>query len=711
MPEHLAGPAAVNGARAVRYAGGAGTDAPRCAVLGDGLLATAVANALGGDGRSRVETGPPVAATTNGPAPAAADGLASAAADGRAPAAADGRAAARVVVLASDGWDLAGRHAARELGARRRVPWLPVRTELGRLVIGPAELPGVPGCVDCAQARRRRARDDASGHDAVVRRHGDTLAARPSSWLTCLAADLAGELVAEEVRRLATDPDTARTRIALLRIDLETLQVTTHPVLADPLCPHCGALPDDAPDLAEITPRPRPKLAPEIYRVRDIDSELEALEATFVDAETGLVRTPSKGSSGGLAFVVAPVGLRDGGVEAGFGRTRSYRTGRMIALLEALERYGGVRPGGKRTTVHAAYADVRDHAVDPRTLGLHPRDSYRRAGFPYAAFDETRPCRWVWGHSFARGRPILVPEHHAYYRAGHLDPENPPFVSEISNGCALGGCLEEAILYGILEVAERDAFLMTWYARLQVPRIDLESAADRTIPLIAEAIRARAGHEIMVFDTTMEHGIPCVWAMAVNTAGGSDCSERTKVMCAAGSHINPEKAVENALCELGPVLGDYAERYPREREKASRLVEDSALVTTMEDHSLLYAHPAAFPRLDFLTGGTPARAIADVGDRTGFANPDLRDDLYELSRRYLDTGLDIIVVDQTTPEHRAGGLSCVKVIIPGTLPMTFGHHFRRVDGIPRLHNVPRLLGYRDTPLAAADINPYPHPFP
>jgi len=95
----------------------------------------------------------------------------------------------------------------------------------------------------------------------------------------------------------------------------------------------------------------------------------------------------------------------------------------------------------------------------------------------------------------------------------------------------------------------------------------------------------------------------------------------------------------------------------------------------------------------------------------GFGNPDLRDDLEEALRRYLDTGLDVIVVDQTTPEHRVGGFACVKVIIPGTIPMTFGHHNRRIDGLPRLYEIPHKLGYRTRPLTPGEINPHPHPFP
>ncbi|MGH3974889.1 MAG: YcaO-like family protein, partial [Pseudonocardiaceae bacterium] len=108
----------------------------------------------------------------------------------------------------------------------------------------------------------------------------------------------------------------------------------------------------------------------------------------------------------------------------------------------------------------------------------------------------------------------------------------------------------------------------------------------------------------------------------------------------------------------------------------------------------------------------PARPLADVARRWRWpADSDLAKDLCELVGRYLNIGLDVIVVNQTTPEHQTGGLSCVKVLVPGTLPMTFGHRFRRTTGIPRLLSVPRLLGYHARDLRPDEINPHPHPFP
>ena len=52
-----------------------------------------------------------------------------------------------------------------------------------------------------------------------------------------------------------------------------------------------------------------------------------------------------------------------------------------------------------------------------------------------------------------------------------------------------------------------------------------------------------------------------------------------------------------------------------------------------------------------------------------------------------------------------------KVIIPGMLPMTFGHHLTRVTGLDRVYTVPMTLGYTNEPLTNEQLNPHPHPFP
>jgi ribosomal protein S12 methylthiotransferase accessory factor len=615
-----------------------------------------------------------------------------------------------VLITASDAWDCQGFEDIQRLCAAQRVAWLPVRTELGRAVVGPLYIPGEPGCVRCAELRRDVA-DEHSGARGELRQKYPRLAGQPSPWLTAAAARTVAALTADEVT--GPDPRSGRTRCALLYLALDSLAVSTHRFLPDPTCSACGAFPDDNPEAARITLRPRPKPAPDAYRVRALDaSDIAGLRATYVDGQTGLIQSTQTLASGGLAVAVAALRTRhQPRAELGWGRTSHYRRSEVVAVLEALERHGGMAPGGRRTVVRASLAEVRDRALDPRRLGLYPPERFAEPGFSYQPFDDDRTCGWVWGYSFGRQEPILVPQGYAYYSTHFTDPDDPLFAFETSNGCALGNCLEEAILFGLLELAERDAFLTTWYARLPVPRIDLSSARDRSIPLLARAIEAETGYQVAVFDTTMEHGIPSVWAMAVCPPA----AQQPALACAAGAHLDPELAASRALCELGPLLTDLINRYPGITPRCRALVGDPSKVVTMDDHCVLYADADAATRLGFLTAAGTSRSFADIQARHeiagAFRHADLTDDLAEVMRRLGRHGLDVIVVNQTTPEHVAGGFCCVKTIVPGLLPITFGHHNRRIHGLPRLLEMPLLLGYGDRALRPDEINPHPHPFP
>ena len=226
-----------------------------------------------------------------------------------------------------------------------------------------------------------------------------------------------------------------------------------------------------------------------------------------------------------------------------------------------------------------------------------------------------------------------------------------------------------------------------------------------------ENIESASGYTISVFNTTLDHGIPCCWVMAVDE---QDRDSMPKALCAAGSHPNPELAVLNALQELEMMVKRPFDDFQAQREKALEMLVDPLSVKEMEHHSLLYYLPEAFERLSFLYDSaaipqTFQEAFSDFYHHK--PTLDLRDDLTALIDHYLARGIDIIVVDQTAPEHAVQDFRCVKVIMPGMLPMTFGHQHRRNTGFQRLSRLPAQLGYRDRPLADADINPHPHPFP
>ena len=617
------------------------------------------------------------------------------------------------IVLVSDGWEREAQVRWSDWCLGHGLAMLPVHVEPGFVVVGPYVGSAGTGCLRCAEARRLRLRSDAVPYRAAV----DRFAAQPpgcdSSWLTSFASTAVSSLVGAEVTALLACPQAMRTRGAFVRVGLDGLRTQRHAFLPDPCCEGCGRLGDDSRQAAVLALRSRPKAGPDSYRIRSLAAERDRLLALYVDEEVGLVRAGKRDGRGVIPTAAVFVGLRTsgrGGPELAFGRQPGLDGAWLTAVAEGLERYGGVGPGGRRTVVRGSYRQLRQEALDPVSLGLHPPEEYAKADCPRRRYHEDLSVNWVWGYSFRRREPILVPESCAYYGTYRAAGSERPFVYETSNGCALGGCLEEAILHGILEVAERDAFLMTWYARMPVPRIDPASARDPGAAVLVESIEESSGCRVEVFNTTLEQGVPSFWVMAVDERG---LAHRPRALCAAGAGLSPEQALTNALLELAAQVATPVDYYRRNRGRVQRMLTDPYAVVDMEDHMLLNAAPEAFARFGFLAG---CGAVQSFGE--AFAeyyrtppNEDLLADLDETVNRYLDTGLDVIVVDQSTPEHAAGGFSCVKVIIPGCLPMTYGHAARRTWGLDRLHRVPAALGHTGVCVTDADINPHPHPFP
>jgi len=606
-----------------------------------------------------------------------------------------------LVLLMHDSWPIAVHQEAEKVLRRAGIPWLRGFVAFGEAVVGPLVRPGARGCSRCADRRRHMAGRDRREMAELVRR----LAASetpPDAWSSRTGLRQAALLAAEEAGKVLRG-EPCRLEGSLYLLNLRTLKSSLHCFLPDPQCPVCGRLPEDTPEAAQsaFTSGPSPKIHPGSYRCRPLEELKTVLPARYLDYRTGLINGKMRDlvSPFADASVNLPLFAED---EVTAGRTHSFAESELTAILEALERYCGLTPRGKRTVVRGSYRQLKDRALNPLRAGVHSEKQYASPGFPFRPFDPDRPIRWVWGYSYLQERPILVPELLAYYSLACGEG----FVQETSNGCALGSSLAEAVFYGILEVIERDSFLLTWYARLPIPRLDSSSSGDRELVLMIERLRETAGYDILLFDATMEHGIPAIWAMAKNRK-----PKGVNLVCAAGAHPDPVRAAKSAVHELAGMLLTLDGKFESNREQYLRMYRDSALVRQMDDHSMLYALPQAEERLQFLLA--PERPVRTFAER--FPPParhaDLADDLRDLLRALGRRSLEVIAVDQTAPELELSGLHCVKVLIPGMLPMTFGHHMTRLTGLERVLNVPAELGYADQPLHPDKLNPYPHPFP
>jgi len=608
--------------------------------------------------------------------------------------------AAELALVLQDAWYPAIHREAEAVLEAAGIPWLRGFVAFGEGVVGPLVRPGQPGCSRCADTRQLIAGRDRREMWELEHRLTETGRGISGTWASRTGLLQMAYLLAAESRSVLRH---SRSRLEehVVFINLKTLYSSSHFFLPDPLCPFCGGLPEDSQDAAQISLVPSPKIGENIYRSRSLLELKSFLVRDYLDYKIGLMNGKMPDLVSPLADLTVNLPMLDQD-ELTAGRTNCYADSELSAILEGLERYCGTTPRGKRSVVRGSSRQLAGEALDPMTVGLYAKEQYELPGFPFRPFDPDVETDWVWGYSFAQQRPILVPQWLAYYSS----PCRQGLVYETSNGCALGGSLEEAILYGMLEVVERDSFLLTWYAQLPLPRLDPRSTGDLELNLMVDRLQGVAGFDVLLFNATMENGIPSIWAMAKNRK-----PKGINLICAAGAHPDPVRAAKGAVHELSGMMLTMDHKFEANREKNVKMLRDPSLVRSMEDHSMLYSFPDAEPRLHFLLKQNRPMRTFDQEFEAAPKSHDLTEDLKTMIGTFLRLHMDVIVVDQTTPELRRNNLHCVKVLIPGMLPMTFGYHFTRVAGLERVLQVPAELQYTERPLRPEELNPHPHPFP
>ncbi|MEU9802109.1 TOMM precursor leader peptide-binding protein [Streptomyces sp. NPDC051000] len=593
------------------------------------------------------------------------------------------------------------------------VEFVPVRFDGALAVVGPVLRPGAAACLCCAEYQRLAT----AGGRVPWRSPTLELAGVPSPALSESLGALALELL-EPTGPEETDPDadpgaepgTESAVVYVVHLGRGTW--STHRVRPVGGCAVCRPLPPDpASDVVPLPSAPRPLPDPYVLRAPNPLTTPARLREALYDERFGPVRALFRSEDS--AFCLTSAFVTDGRLvdDGGYGRSGDFGDSERIALFESVERYTGMRPTGRRTGLRASFAELGpDRAVDPERLGLPDPAHHGHPSSPTVPYAPDLVMDWVHGWSLTRRRPTAVPEHVAYWDVPGAD--RPRVVYESSNGCGLGNSPEEAALYGLFEVAERDAFLMAWYAATPLRRV-LPPPDDLDTALLADRA-ALAGYGLVLLDATNDFGVPAVVAVCRYEGSHPDAP---RMFLAAGAHHDPRAAIRSAVAEVVTNVLDaghrsLAEGGPRDPRRLRPMLDRPELVVSLDDHVGVNTLPEAGPRLEFLFADTPRLSVEEAWPGAPEPVGDLADLLGASVERLSRAGLEVITVDQSEPGlRRRLGLHAVKVVVPGALPMTFGHVNHRIGGLPRLLEVPYRFGRTDRPLRPADLAIHPHPFP
>ncbi len=366
------------------------------------------------------------------------------------------------------------------------------------------------------------------------------------------------------------------------------------------------------------------------------------------------------------------------------------------AIGEAVERYCSSQVD--ESAVHRmSLREAGPNSVTPAECVLYSDAQYAKKKLPYVRPEPETEIGWVTGREMPEDREVWVPAALTYLNYnGQLS--EPYLCPATSNGLAAGPNLEFAMLGGLYELMERDAFLITWMNKLVAPRIELS-----TLHGLAESICShyqRFKVRIEIYNITLDLPAYVMMACAVDLSGRGPAQ-----LIGLGCNLNPAIAVEKALmeiCQSRP--GEVARHLKSPPQQRLRKYQD---VRVLEDHSAFAGMPENLKEFSFLRDSDKFQRMDDLANRSRDNTKADLDQCIEALRRRQSR---VVYMDLTTPDIAPFGLRVVRMIATGLQPIHFGFGEERLGG-RRLYEIPEFLGYASRRTTEQDLNPCPHPLP
>lgn len=325
--------------------------------------------------------------------------------------------------------------------------------------------------------------------------------------------------------------------------------------------------------------------------------------------------------------------------------------------------------------VQARFAEL-ETAIDPREVIKFHQSQYRSKGFLFKPFSDEMEYAWIEGKDELRDREVHILADLVFFP---YYPKTPPYAHANSSGVAAHPDRKQSIKNGVLELVERDSFMIAYLTKLVFPTVQR-----KTLP---EAIRRRIyelernGFKVLVKDYSLDLA-PVMFVFAQN-------ERLTFTTCAGCADFDTESALDHALMEV-------------ESSILCRLSNGSlkpitpSQVRFPSDHGRLYEQKQHYRKADFLAHGRQTVPLRGVGQTAARSWQELLD-------RFAERNWQLVTVPLHLSEDLGGndGLHIIRSIVPGMVPISFGYR-EEPCGMERLYVMAKRFGghsilYRDMP--------------
>ena len=322
---------------------------------------------------------------------------------------------------------------------------------------------------------------------------------------------------------------------------------------------------------------------------------------------------------------------QDGGISIYGGKGITQDHAKASAMMEGFERYSAEKQDNDETII-ASLDEINGNYIDPKSLNL-PKDFSKD-------LLNSMNLEWSMSKDLISGENYYIPSNAIYHP---YIPQNnvQGLFKGNTNGLASGNNLEEAILHGIFEVIERDAWSIFELTHKNSTQIDLNSINSEIITQILNKYQEN-GINIKLMDLTADVNVPTIAASADDTV----LKDAGLLSLGIGTHLNPEIAILRALTE---VAQSRATQIQGAREDTVRA--DFARKAGYERMKRINSH--------YFEDEDDKISFSDIKDKsTNSINQDIKIVKNELKENGLDK---VLYTDLTRSEL---GVSVVRVVIP-----------------------------------------------
>ena len=393
----------------------------------------------------------------------------------------------------------------------------------------------------------------------------------------------------------------------------------------------------------------------------------------------------------------------------GFDSSSSFLT----SLGESVERMSGAFAFFKEdldicTGSYNSLQQAGRNAIAPEGLPLFAEEQYASSDFFFQPFTDDTEFSWIKGYRLISQEEIWIPTQLVlFFYIQSIEEARIGYSSSSGMASHIDEAL--AVMAGIIEIVERDALMLSWYANIPLRRVEVDR------PLSAKkANRALEHIKTLSGDVNFwlhDVGFPELPAISATCLAPYYRKFAYQTGSAAG--VDGEEAFCQALLEYGQSelqLKSAMLAHQRQSMKAVKAVFDSppdkplAEMRTFLEPIGYYGYAEHAGRLKDFFNSDDTAFLSELPNIKFKHSEERLEYLKEILGRY---DIDPIVIDCS--HGQMSQVKVVKVFIPELVQ----HHISAYPylGHPRIYELPMKMGLKDKPLAFKDLRLGPVPFP